>query len=125
MAQPFVVEIWRTGAVDRLPDRLAEHAVFSSPVADYAGRDRVCHMLGLIARVVDDVRPTAVWGGTDRDAVSAFAARVGDEQVEGMLREEYDEAGALEHVTLFLRPYRVLKVAIARMRELLEEDPLP
>jgi hypothetical protein len=42
-----------------------------------------------------------------------------------MLREQRDSSGALAHVTLYLRPYRVLRAAMARMGELLARSPLP
>jgi hypothetical protein len=102
----------------------AADAVFSSPVADYEGRERACHLLGLIAGVVKEVEPTAEWseGGA---TVSAFVARVDGLRLEGMLCEERDASGALVHVTLFLRPFKTLRVAIGRMGELLEANPLP
>jgi hypothetical protein len=47
--------LWRSGDVESLPDVLAERATFSSPVADYNGKRKAAHILGLIARVLDDV----------------------------------------------------------------------
>jgi hypothetical protein len=119
-----ISDVWASGETDRLTELLAEDVVFSSPVADYEGRRRASHILGLIARVVEDVRTTARWEG-DREAVSALTARVGSDRLDGMLREERDGSGSLVHVTLFLRPYRPLTAAIGRMRVLLDEDPLP
>ena len=81
-------------------------------------------MLGLIARVLEDVEMTGEWDA-EGETVCAFAARMHGEHLQGMLRERRDEAGRLVHVTLFLRPYRTLGRAIARMRELLAESPLP
>src|ERR1017187_4831807 len=52
---------WRSGDVESLPDVLAEHATFSSPVADHNGQAKTAHMLGLIARVLEDVEKTAQW----------------------------------------------------------------
>ena len=42
-----------------------------------------------------------------------------------LLREERDAAGKLVHVTLFLRPYRVVRAAIAIMQQRLADSPLP
>jgi hypothetical protein len=119
-----IIDVWTSGETGGLADLLAGDAVFSSPVADYEGRRRASHILGLIARVLDDVRATARWD-SERETVSALTARVGSDRLEGMLREERDGSGSLVHVTLFLRPYRPLNVAIGRMRALLEQDPLP
>jgi hypothetical protein len=119
-----IIDVWTSGETGELTDLLAEDVVFSSPVADYEGRRRASHILGLIARVLDDVRATARWD-SEREAVSALTARVGSERLDGMLREERDGSGSLVHVTLFLRPYRPLRAAIGRMRVLLDEDPLP
>ncbi|TQM13644.1 nuclear transport factor 2 family protein [Pseudonocardia kunmingensis] len=124
MTAPSVLDVWRSGRTDRLAGLVADDVVFSSPAADYRGRDAACHVLGLVARVLEQVERTAEWGSGD-ETVAAFTARVADGQLHGMLRERRDHAGALLHVTLFLRPYRTLRVAIGRMRELLEDEPLP
>ena len=81
-------------------------------------------MLGLIARVLRDVRAGPQWGDGN-ETVSAFTARFQGEEMQGMLREQRDSSGALAHVTLYLRPYRVLRAAMARMGELLARSPLP
>jgi hypothetical protein len=56
-----LLPLWRSGDVESLPDVLAEHATFSSPVADHNGQAKTAHMLGLIARVLEDVGNTAQW----------------------------------------------------------------
>lgn len=119
-----VIAPWRAGEADSFPDLLAEGATFSSPVADYHGRDDAAHVMGLIARVLEDVTPETAWG-TERDTVGVFRADVDGAPVEGIVREQRDAAGALVHVTLFLRPYRTLGVAISRMGQLMSDDPLP
>jgi hypothetical protein len=124
MSQRSILDVWASGETEQLMGLLAETVVFSSPVADYEPRVRASHVLGLIPGVVDEVRATMRWDG-DRETVSAFTARIGDDRLDGMLREERDGSGALVHVTLFLRPYRSLTAAIGRMRELLAESPLP
>jgi hypothetical protein len=65
------------------------------------------------------------WRGDERESVSAFTARVSDGELHGILREERGPAGTLVQVTLFLRPYSVLRAAIATMRQRLADAPLP
>jgi hypothetical protein len=119
-----VLSAWRLGGSGSLSDLLAEDATFSSPVADYRGRGNASHILELIAGVLEVVNQTGVWGD-DREGVYAFTARVADHELQGILREERAETGKLTHVTLFLRPYAVLRMAINRMRAALEQSPLP
>jgi hypothetical protein len=119
-----VLSAWRLGDGGSLSDVLAEDATFSSPVADYHGRENASHILGLIAGVLDAVDQTGAWGD-DREGVYAFTARVAEHELQGILREERAETGKLTHVTLFPRPYTVLRMAIIRMREALEQSPLP
>lgn len=124
MTDSSVLSAWRSGDSGSLSNVLAEDATFSSPVADYQGRANASHILGLIAGVLEEVDQTAAWGD-DREGVYAFTARVADRELQGILREERAETGKLTRVTLFLRPYAVLKTSIARMREALERSPLP
>ena len=124
MVESAVIRAWQSGAIGALAALLADDAAFCSPAADYAGRRDVSHMLGLIARVLQDVRAGPQWGDGN-ETVSAFTARFQGEEMQGMLREQRDSSGALAHVTLYLRPYRVLRAAMARMGELLARSPLP
>jgi hypothetical protein len=119
-----ILPVWQRRGTGALTDLLAEDATFSSPVADYHGRENVAHMLGLIAAMLDDVTPVR-WWGDERESVSAFTARVDDGELQGILREERGPAGTLVQVTLFLRPYSVLRAAIATMRQRLADAPLP
>jgi hypothetical protein len=59
------------------------------------------------------------------ETASAFTAGFQGEDMQGMLREQHDNSNALAHVTLYLRPYRMLRPAIARMGEPLALSPLP
>lgn len=120
----LILPLWRSGEIDSLPDVLAEHATFCSPVTDYHGRPDAAHMLGLIARALDGVEKRGEWYG-ESETVCAFAARMQDDHVQGMLWERRDDTGRLVYVTLFLRPYRTLGRALDTMRELLAESPLP
>jgi hypothetical protein len=119
-----ILPVWQGRGTGALTDLLAEDATFSSPVADYHGRENAAHMLGLIATVLDDVALVREWGD-ERESLSAFTARVDDGELQGIVREERGPAGALVRVTLFLRPQAVLRAAIATMRLRLADSPLP
>ncbi|MGW4535969.1 hypothetical protein ACWEOI_33930 [Nocardia sp. NPDC004340] len=124
MTESLILPVWQSKDPTRLPDLLAEEATFSSPVADYHGRARAAHLLATIATVLDSVHQTRQW--TDgREKMFAFTARFADQELQGVLREELAEDGRLTHVTLFLRPYRALRAAIAEMARQLENSPAP
>jgi hypothetical protein len=120
----LILPVWQRRGTGALADLLAEDATFSSPVADYHGRENAAHMLSLIATVLDEVALVRGWGD-ERDSVSAFTARVDDGDLQGIVREERGPAGTLVRVTLFLRPQAALRAAIATMRERLADSPLP
>jgi hypothetical protein len=61
MEASVLLPLCRSGDAQSLPDVLAEHATFSSPVADHNGQAKTAHMLGLIARVLEDAGKTAQW----------------------------------------------------------------
>jgi hypothetical protein len=124
MEGSLILPVWQTGGTGALDDLLAEDVTFCSPVADYHGRENAAHLLGLIATVLEDVDPVRRWGG-EHEWLIAFTARVGGDELQGILREERSPAGQLTRVTLFLRPYPVLRVAIAKMRQRLADSPLP
>ncbi|WP_157104224.1 hypothetical protein [Nocardia kruczakiae] len=124
MTESLILQVWQSKDSTHLPGLLAEEATFSSPVADYHGRARAAHLLATIASVLDSVRQTRQW--TDgQQRMFAFTARFDGQELEGALREELSETGRLSHVTLFLRPYRVLRAAIAEMARRLEDSPPP
>lgn len=124
MVESLILPVWQSKDTTRLPALLAEGVTFSSPVADYHGRARAAHLLATIATVLDSVQQTRQW--TDgQQRIFAFAARFADQELQGVLREELSETGSLTHVTLFLRPYRALRAAIAEMARRLEDSPPP
>ncbi|NNH71420.1 hypothetical protein HLB23_16375 [Nocardia uniformis] len=124
MANGVVIPFWQSGDAGPLVNSLAADATFSSPAADYHGRARTVHMLTLIATVLERVDQTGRWS-SERDGVHAFTARVDDHELQGMVRETYSEDGRLEHITLYLRPYRSLRAAMAKMAQRMEVSPLP
>lgn len=119
-----VLTAWQTGDTGALAATVSDDVVFSSPVADYRGRDAALHILGLIAAAIEEPRPIHVRSG-DGDAFHRFVAQVRGSELQGVLHEERDPAGRLVHITLFLRPYSVLRTAMGTMRRLLESSPLP
>jgi hypothetical protein len=119
-----LIELLQSGEPGELQSRLSDDAVFLSPVAEYRGRRDVGHILGLVSQVISDIRPRRTWTG-EGESVHAFTARVGERAVEGMVRERWTHAGELSRVSLFLRPYRALGMAIEQMASLLAQSPLP
>jgi hypothetical protein len=119
-----ILEIWRSGDTYLLAEVLGEEAVFSSPANDYRGRADAAHMLTLIPQVLESFDSTEMWVSAG-DSVTSFTASHAGRALEGMLRETRDEAGILVHVTLFLRPYRTLALAMDQMRDLMADSPLP
>ena len=103
---------------------LAPDVSFSSPFADYHGRDDVSHLFGLIGRVLPD---PAVTGGAS-DGVwtyTSFTGTVDGQRLDGIVRERHDDAGRLAHASLFLRPYASLRAAMSAMGRMLADAPLP
>lgn len=124
MVESLILPVWQSKDTTQLPASLAEGVTFSSPVTDYHGRARAAHLLATIATVLDSVQQTRQW--TDgQQRIFAFTARFADQELQGVLREELSETGSLTHVTLFLRPYRALRAAIAEMARRLEDSPPP
>ena len=103
---------------------LGDTVRFRSPYADYAGLADVAHLLDLVREVLVEVRTLR----TLREraiTLSLFDARVGDEEVQGMLFEQHDDAGRLVDATLTIRPYSGLREAMREMQSLLAASPLP
>lgn len=115
---------WQSGNIRALAATVTHDVVFSSPATDYRGHAAALHIIGLIAEVLEEPARTGRWGD-ERDTLSRFRARIGDDELNGVLHEEYDATGQLTHITLFLRPYAALRAAIGEMRRLLEQSPLP
>ena len=109
---------------DAVRARLASGVVFHSPVADYAGRDDVAHLLVAIGRTIEGIRPGREYVAESRSACE-FTGDVGGRPVDGVLIQQIDAAGLVEEATLLVRPLAELRAAVARMRELLAADPLP
>ena len=112
------------GPTAAVAGHLAEEIVFDSPVARYRGRDDVAHLLSLIARCVEDVRPAHGFTDDGR-SVGEFTATVDGQPLNGVLIQQLDGAGLIGELTLFIRPLTTLRRAVEKMRSSLAESPLP
>lgn len=122
MQRSPLVELLQTPDRDALHALLAQNVRFHSPVTDYEGDD-AAHVLSLIPRVMSEIEPTRTI--VDSLARTTFiSGRVGGQPVQGVLDEHYDERDLLVDVTLMLRPYATLRIAITEMGKLLDA-PLP
>lgn len=118
------------GSPDRTRLLLARDVVFHSPVADYSGRDDVAHLFAKIGQCLAGLEPLQEFtgpeaGADDRESVTTFTARVGEESAYGAFVQHTDAEGKLTEATLLLRPLSVLKASVSRMGEALSADPLP
>jgi hypothetical protein len=103
---------------------LADDVVFSSPFADYRGREDVSHLFGLIARVIE--APEVEGAASDGTwTYTALTGAVDGRALDAVVRERHDDTGRLLHAVLFLRPYRSLRAAMDAMGGLLAAEPLP
>jgi hypothetical protein len=84
-----------------------EDVVFRSPVvfSPYVGRDALQVILSAVMEVFEDFRYVREIGADDaRDHALVFEARVGDKQLEGCDFIQLDEAGAIQELTVMVRP---------------------
>ncbi|CAA9293439.1 MAG: hypothetical protein AVDCRST_MAG54-4647 [uncultured Actinomycetospora sp.] len=106
------------GDMDAAVALLADDVEFHSPVvhSPYRGRDAVAPILHAVAQVFEDFRYVAeVAGGEDH--VLVFRAHVGDKQLEGIDLLHHDARGAIERLTVMIRPLSALQAVAAAMRE--------
>ena len=113
-----LVDVLRDPELTGLDELLGDRVRFRSPYADYAGRDEVGHLFGLIRQVLVELQPTLQLAD-GAHTVTMFDARVPGEQVQGVLYEEHDGSGRLVDATLTLRPYAGLRAAMRAMQELM------
>ncbi len=85
----------------------SKDAVLRSPVTfrPYQGPDAVAAILGSVAKVFEDFSYVREIGEADsRDHALVFRARIGDKQIEGCDFLHLDESGAIEELTVMVRP---------------------
>lgn len=106
------------GDMDAAVALLAQDVEFHSPVvhSPYRGRDAVAPILHAVAQVFEDFRYVTEVGGGD-DHVLVFRAHVGDRQLEGIDLLHHDASGAIDRLTVMIRPLSALQTVAAAMRE--------
>ena len=98
---------------------LAEDVEFRSPVvfAPYRGRDAVAPLLYAVVNVLEDFRYTREIGdpgGADIGLV--FQARVTDKRIEGCDFLHLDRSGAIDELSVMIRPLSGLQAVAEAMR---------
>jgi hypothetical protein len=122
--QTHLIDVLADQASAEVDAILSDDIRFRSPYADYAGRADVAHLIGLIRTVLVELTPGASLNGPGV-TMSLFEARVADEDVQGVLVEQHDDAGAVVDAMLTLRPYAGLRASMRAMQGLMEDSPLP
>lgn len=98
---------------------LTDDVEFHSPVvhSPYRGRDAVGPILRAVIEVFEDFRYVAQIGeGTD-EHVLVFRAHVGDRELEGVDLLHHDANGAIDRLTVMIRPLSALQAVAAAMRD--------
>ena len=123
MVASAILNAWYSGDVALLRGALDDNVTFSSPYQDYEGSARAAHLLALVGETLKEVRRCRSWGN-DEHSITKFTASVDDLPLEGVILEERT-AELLTQVTLFIRPFESIKVAMKQMRGRLAENPPP
>jgi hypothetical protein len=95
------------GDIDAAIALLSDDVVFRSPIVfkPYHGRDAVALILHAVSRVFEDFRYTREIGAPDaRDHALVLRARVGELEIEGCDFLHLDEDGAIDELTVMVRP---------------------
>ena len=106
------------GDVEAAIALLADDVEFHSPVvhSPYRGRDAVAPILRAVVTVFEDFRYVhEIDGGADRLLV--FRAHVGDRELEGVDLLHHDASGAIDRLTVMIRPLSALQAVAGAMRE--------
>jgi hypothetical protein len=93
--------------IDAAVALLAEDVAFRSPVVftPYQGRDAVEPLLRAVAQVFEDFSYVREIGSPDAaDHALVFRARVGDREIEGSDFIHMDDDGAIDKLTVMVRP---------------------
>jgi hypothetical protein len=103
----------------RLPDLIAEGAVFRSPAVHtpQEGRDLVAaYLAGAFVVLGPELTYQDEWL-RERDAVLRFTTVVEGLQVEGIDLIRWDDDGQIVDFTVMIRPFKALQAVMARMQE--------
>jgi hypothetical protein len=112
-------EILESRDPGRLPDLIAEDAVFRSPAVHtpQVGRDLVtAYLAGAMLVLGPGLTYHDEWT-RERDAVLRFTTSVDGLQVEGVDLITWDEAGQIVSFTVMIRPLKALNAVVARMAD--------
>lgn len=103
---------------------LSDDVVFHSPVVfkPYTGRDAVAPILFAVSQVFEDFRYVREIGSPDgRDHVLVFETRVGDRTIEGSDFLHANDNGAIDQLTVMVRPLSGALALAEAMRALLSD----
>jgi hypothetical protein len=101
---------------------LTDDVEFHSPVvhSPYRGRDAVAPILRAVVEVFEDFRYVAEIGDSGDEHVLVFRAHVGDRELEGIDLLRHDASGAIDRLTVMIRPLSALQAVAGAMRERLQ-----
>lgn len=106
-----------SGDADRLPDMVAEGAVFRSPAVHtpQEGRDVVCaYLAAAIVVLGPELSYSDTWH-RENDAVLKFHTVVNGMQVEGIDMITWNAEGLITDFTVMVRPFKALEAVIGAM----------
>jgi RNA polymerase sigma-70 factor, ECF subfamily len=105
---------------EKASELLDPDVTFHSPIVHrtYSGRAEVAVILAAVAQVFEDFRYTAEYASED-GAVLAFAARVGDRDLEGVDILRFGDDGQIVEFSVMVRPYSGATAMRERMAALL------
>ena len=103
---PFRAAV-EAGDIDAAVALLSDDVVFRSPVVftPYRGREAVAALLHAVSQVFEDFRYVREIGSQDAaDRALVFRARVGEREIEGSDFVHTDAHGAIDELTVMVRP---------------------
>jgi len=108
--------------IDAAVALLADDVKFHSPVvhSPYRGREAVAPILHAVIEVFEDFRYVAEIGEGADEHVLVFRAHVGDRELEGIDLLHHDASGAIDRLTVMIRPLSALQAVAGAMRERLQ-----
>lgn len=112
-------DVFLTRDPARLPDLIADDAVFRSPAvhAPQEGRDLVAAYLGAAMVVLGDGFTYVDEWVRERDAILEFTSTVGGLDISGIDRITWDDDGRIVAFTVMVRPVRALHALMEQMAE--------
>jgi hypothetical protein len=114
-------EAVESGDTDAAVALLTDDVEFHSPVvhSPYRGRGTVAPILHAVATVFEDFRHVGEVGGdaAGDGHVLVFRAHVGDRELEGIDLLHHDASGAIDRLTVMIRPLSALQAVATAMRE--------